>query len=1383
MQKSKKFFAAALAVSALLSGMNVQAADLPNLSKQAVLQWVDEEGDQKGHTVIHSGADNGKGYYTNDGTIQLQASTVQIGVGDSAASFNAADVNNFRTLYTNFSGINAETLKDNADLLAKYKAAGIVPGTVDKGTDGAVYGIAIGNSSHSASNGVAMGNEADAVTNGSVAIGGLSKAGTGSNNQTTAIGWNAQAVKAGSVALGANSVANESNVVSVGKKGGERKIVNVADGTFAKDSHDAVTAGQLYAAGIVPGKADVSNDGKVYGLAIGNYSHSASNGVALGTNADATNGSVAIGMKAQAGDKNSRNNAAAIGREATALAGNSVAFGAYSKVTDQAHDAVALGSYSVADEANTISVGKAGSERRIVNVAAGTKANDAVTVGQLADANDKATAGLVKWDKDADGNVTSAIKGVSFDGNGAFSTTVQVKDSNTLAGYSPSTLSFNENGFTVSNTTFGGTYATTINGGTVTTKKVTGLAAGVADSDAVNVKQLGDKAEELTNEYKAADTKLSESITEVGTEAKKHTTLTEKTGNLNVVKTDKDGQANYDVSLSNHVTLSKDNNKVDLNGDAGTISVKNNSGVFGVDLTSSTMDFNKDGLTVGQSVGVEGLMATANSTNIKGGTITAKGTLDKTVNVLGKDYGIYDRTEVSGGDITSTTERYEVKTSILGFKGIEKETHKFDVSNKGVTFTKEESRIGLDGLKPVNETTTSSTNIDGGTVTFSDNKGQIHGLAAGTADNDAVNVSQLKKVNEEAGKKTSVSAGKNITVDHEEGSLDYKVNLADDITVKSVTADTISAANGKFNVAVDGTVISQTGTSQLYIAGDVASLSNGGASVTVGGAPNTVTLSGGINGGSSLTINRKGTTIAGGLDVSGSKITGVKAGEADTDVVNVKQLNDTVTTATEGSVKWDSGTTDTIHGVKLNDGVVTADSAKLGGYQLLNGAIISDNGAFVVGPDGSIEAANGQFSVLTDGTVKTKKITGLNNAVLDSNAADYDATAAVNVGTLKTAVSTMTGMDVNLGNVVQYDKQGNLYVTQGNNALGVDNYGARLVSTNEKNGVGNTATIETSNGSASMTVSTIKEDGTAVNHGVSVNADGSASLSGVSGNGFTANTNGTNTINGNTDINGSLNVNGNFSVNGKNIVTTDDLDKVSGTLNDLDAYAGKKDDLKVTDANGDKVNSLTGAVNANFDKINANTQSIDKINTNIGATGKDGKVNLTNRADTIEKGINQNTADILQNQNAINSLGRSVNKLGGEIDSVGAISAALAGLHPIDYDPTQSKYQLSAALGSYDGSSALALGGFYNFNEDVLLSLGVSTALKGERKTAGNLGVTFRIGAGAEKKAVPEADKDILTRIAELAQKVSVLEQKNDKLEQENADQKKQIEVLQAKTF
>ena len=1173
MSQSKKFFAAALAVSALLGGVSVQALDLPNLKKQPVLQWVDAEGDQKGHTVIHTGIDNGKGYYTNDGIIQLQASSVQIGVGDESASFNAADVKNFSTFYQNFKDIKAEDLKNNADLLVKYKEAGIVPGTVDKGTDGAVYGIAIGNYSHSASNGVAMGNKANAATNGSVAIGGLSEAGNGSNNQATAIGYNAQALKASSVALGANSVANE---------------------------------------------------------------------------------------------------------------------------------------------ANTVSVGKAGGERRIVNVAAGTKDTDAVNYKQLSDVGAKAD-GLKETIGSADFSGTAYAKGAADVTDAIYHVDTQVK-TNT------------EN--------------------IQTNTDMIGTADFTKTHYAAKTQNMTDALYAVDGQVKANADKL---VT-VETEAKKHTTLTEKTGNLNVVKTDKDGQANYDVSLSNHVTLSKDNNKVDLNGDEGTISVKNNSGIGTVDFTSATMDFNKDGLTISQNYGVESAMLNANSTNIKGGTITAKGTLDKGISIdmpgFIPDINVqnYDRTEVKGGTIVST-----IGNDYTGAK------HTFEVNDNGVTFTHQDSNLIKDDV--ISKTAIDGSHITAGTVKINGESGStMTGLtntnwdANGTYNaGRAATEEQLKgayddvssKITETAAtakKHTTVKNGDNIELTegtNEDGGKEYTVSLAKDITVDSVTAETAKLGG----VSFDGKGAFST-TVERSMLGGTNTLSFNDLGLTISGTKDDGSAYGSTN-------------ILGGT-ITTNKVTGLADGEISAtskDAVNGSQLNavateagkkttvsagdENVTVEKDGELGYKVGLADNI---SVKD--IQADTAKLGGVEFAGNGVFSttvnrsmlggtntlsfnDLGLTISGTkdDGS---AYGSTNIL-GGTITTNKVTGLADGEISATSTD-----AVNGSQLNEVKSQVSTLDKD---AVKYDSNGELHA-----------------------GKENTGKLD------------LKDDG-------------SASISSSKGNGFTANADGTNTIGGNTTIKGTLEVKGDFSVNGQKVVTAEDINKVSGTLNELDAYAGKKDDLKVTGANGDKVNNLTDAVNANFDKINANTQSIDNINANIGATGKDGKVNLTNGADTIEKGINQNTVDIRNNQNAINSLGRSVNKLGGEIDSVGAISAALAGLHPIDYDPTQSKYQLSAALGSYDGSSALALGGFYNFNKDVLLSLGVSTALKGERKTAGNLGVTFRIGAGAEKKEVPEADKDILTRIAELAQKVSVLEQKNDKLEQENADQKKQIEVLQAKTF
>ena len=113
---------------------------------------------------------------------------------------------------------------------------------------------------------------------------------------------------------------------------------------------------------------------------------------ALGTGAAATaEATVALGGAASAakaggtavgaGSSAAGEGATALGLGALATVNNAVAVGSLAKAT--ATNAVALGTGSIADEVNTVSVGSAGNERRITNVANGTKASDAATVGQL----------------------------------------------------------------------------------------------------------------------------------------------------------------------------------------------------------------------------------------------------------------------------------------------------------------------------------------------------------------------------------------------------------------------------------------------------------------------------------------------------------------------------------------------------------------------------------------------------------------------------------------------------------------------------------------------------------------------------------------------------------------------------------------------------------------------------------------------------------------------------------------------------------------------------------------------------------------------------------------------------------------------------------------
>lgn len=143
-----------------------------------------------------------------------------------------------------------------------------------------------------------------------------------------------------------------------------------------------------------------------------------------------------------------------------------------------------------------------------------------------------------------------------------------------------------------------------------------------------------------------------------------------------------------------------------------------------------------------------------------------------------------------------------------------------------------------------------------------------------------------------------------------------------------------------------------------------------------------------------------------------------------------------------------------------------------------------------------------------------------------------------------------------------------------------------------------------------------------------------------------------------------------------------------------------------------------------------------------------------------------------------NAIGNRFDELGSEIDSVGAISAALAGLHPLDYDGTGSKFQVSAAVGSYDGTQAAAVGGFYHFNEDVMMSVGGATAFEGDHKTAANIGVTFRVGQGSSGKRL--SSDAVMAQLEEMNRKIQAMDEKINSLEQKNQDLEAENKELKA---
>ena len=128
----------------------------------------------------------------------------------------------------------------------------------------------------------------------------------------------------------------------------------------------------------------------------------------------------------------------------------------------------------------------------------------------------------------------------------------------------------------------------------------------------------------------------------------------------------------------------------------------------------------------------------------------------------------------------------------------------------------------------------------------------------------------------------------------------------------------------------------------------------------------------------------------------------------------------------------------------------------------------------------------------------------------------------------------------------------------------------------------------------------------------------------------------------------------------------------------------------------------------------------------------------------------------------VDGINRKLEKLGTRLEKVGAGAAALAALHPLEYDP-DDKLTFSAGMGNYAGENAAALGAFYRPNEKFMVSLG-GTMGNGENMV--NLGLSI----GLDK---PNGFAKLSKR--ELIQKVNVMEAKYEQVEAENEAMKDQL--------
>ena len=202
-----------------------------------------------------------------------------------------------------------------------------------------------------------------------------------------------------------------------------------------------------------------------------------------------------------------------------------------------------------------------------------------------------------------------------------------------------------------------------------------------------------------------------------------------------------------------------------------------------------------------------------------------------------------------------------------------------------------------------------------------------------------------------------------------------------------------------------------------------------------------------------------------------------------------------------------------------------------------------------------------------------------------------------------------------------------------------------------------------------------------------------------------------------------------------------DLDKKADKV-DLDKKADKAD-----------LNTVEKRVSDNSDAISANTAAIGKT--------KDG--NYVKAENSVGQNLNALDEQVGQNSANINRLFSDYSSLKTDINKVGARSAALAGLHPLDFDPA-NKLNFAVASGSFKGENSVALGAFYRPNENIMFS---AASTMGDSDNAYTFGLSFKLGPSSAKTKTTSPNAEELYKVV-------------GELQDQLAAQQKEIEQLKA---
>ena len=1271
------------------------------------------------------------------------------------------------------------------------------------------------------------GSDTYVVGNGNGTVGGTNSSIMGNSNTV------------GTTVTDPNGITHSYNTVNTSILGNSNTVTAQDADVIGHDN--TVGKKNLNAAGIADGTIDTAAGSGVFG---GNNTVYGSGNRIIGNNNTDSNldGVFILGNNVTAGLADSvylgSNSAYVTGSDASST---TAGVNSYSSVT------IGSGNYTFAgaNAAGVVTVGSVGSERRIQNVSAGlvsSTSTDAVNGSQLYTltqplrfAGDNSTVGsssaldknVIQRSSDQALKITGGanLNNLSSNNIGVVASTdtntltVQLaKDLTGLNSVTTGNTVMNTNGVTIGS---GSSAVSLTNDGLSNgNNTITNVKAGVNGTDAVNVSQLNTAA------------------------AKATTTVSNGTNTTVSSTTATDGHTNYQVNLNDKITLGSGANAVTVDGTAGAVTAGtkvsldgvngrgtvgnvtiNGSGTTGTvnGLTNKTWDPNN--YVSGQAATEDQLKLAVNTSNT---TVTNAG-----LNFAGNDGTVIhknlgDQLNIVGGYTgNGTTSSKNIKTVKNQSGNLEIQmaddavfnsltTGNTVMNNSGITIGSGSSAVSL-------------------TNTGLNNGGQkITNVAAGTADTDGVNVSQLNQ--SAAAAKTTVSQGKNITITEtpeEDGHTDYNVALNDIITLgtgtSAVTIDGIAGtvATGNTTIYGDkiitgattitdlGLITAGTGDYAVKIDGTAGTIS-AGTKVSFDGTQGTGTIG-------KVIINGSGTTgTINGLTnktwdpnnyTSGQAATEDQLSAATNNLINAgltfagntgsiqKKLGDTmnIVGGYNGSGTTSGNNIKTVVNSNGDMEIQMADDASFNSVTTGN-TVMNTNGVTTTDTNGNTTSVTGSGVTTTDTAGHTTSVTAEGVTAAD---ADGNSSALSSTGLTTTDAAGNTTSVTGNGMTITGENGKNVSLTSN----GLDNGGNKI--TNVAAGTADTDAVNVSQLNAAaaaakttvsqgknITVTSVQKDDGHTDYNVALN-DTITLGSGTNAVTVDGTTGAVTT--GNTAIYGDKIVTGATTITDQGVITAgtgDNAVKIDGTAGTISA--GTKVSFDGTQGTGTignvtiNGNGSTGTVNGLTNKtwepdnyVSGQAASEDQLKVlddrtvqydrNEDGTVNKGQITLAGDGGTKITNVTAGTLSsdstdavngsqlyatnqaVINNSQSINILGNSINKLDNRVNKVGAGAAALAALHPLDFDP-DNKWDFAAGFGNYRDATAVAVGAFYRPNEDTMFSVGGNF---GNGENMVNAGVSFKLGQGnhvsTSRVAMAKELKDVRAVVAQQAEQIQQL--------------------------